>query len=83
MGLIVFFLASLPTCNLSEIRNLYYLNHKVKSFLHMSFNIQDLKDDTLKAEMGAARSILEKSTMMLLTTSKVMFETSFLFCVTI
>ena len=33
--------------------------------------LQDLKDDTLKAEMGAARSVLEKSTMMLLTTSKV------------
>ena len=35
---------------------------------------QDLKDDTLKAEMGAARSILEKSTMMLLTTSKVAYN---------
>lgn len=35
------------------------------------FFFQDLKDDTLKAEMGAARSVLEKSTMMLLTTSKV------------
>ena len=35
------------------------------------FFLQDLKDDTLKAEMGAARSVLEKSTMMLLTTSKV------------
>lgn len=38
---------------------------------HLSGDRQnDLKDDTLKAEMGAARSILEKSTMMLLTTSK-------------
>lgn len=38
---------------------------------HLSGDRQnDLKDDILKAEMGAARSILEKSTMMLLTTSK-------------
>lgn len=38
---------------------------------HLSGDRQnDLKDDTLKAEMGAARSVLEKSTMMLLTTSK-------------
>lgn len=38
---------------------------------HLSGDRQnDLKNDSLKAELGAARSILEKSTMMLLTTSK-------------
>ena len=41
------------------------------SIFYLFLNYQDLKDDILKAEMGAARSILEKSTMMLLTTSKV------------
>ena len=35
------------------------------------FVFQDLKDDISKAEMCAARTLLEKSTMMLLTTSKV------------
>ncbi len=35
------------------------------------FFLQDLKDDISKAEMCAARTLLEKSTMMLLTTSKV------------
>ena len=43
----------------------------LRSIFYLFLNYQDLKDDILKAEMGAARSILEKSTMMLLTTSKV------------
>ena len=32
---------------------------------------QDLKSEKSRTQMGAARSILEKSTMMLLTTAKV------------
>ncbi len=34
---------------------------------------QDLKSDKQRAQIGAARVILEKSTMMLLTSSKVGF----------
>lgn len=37
------------------------------SFTH---SVQDLKSDRSRAQIGAARAILEKSTMMLLTTSK-------------
>ena len=35
------------------------------------FLFQDLKSEKHRAQMGVARAILEKSTMMLLTTSKV------------
>lgn len=33
--------------------------------------LQDLKDDKRKAQLASARQVLEKSTMMLLTSSKV------------
>jgi len=35
------------------------------------FVLQDLKDEKKKARMAAARAVLEKCTMMLLTASKV------------
>ena len=41
------------------------------------FYFQDLKSEKHRAQMGVARAILEKSTMMLLTTSKVRVTVSF------
>ena len=41
----------------------------------LNWILQDLKSDKARAQMGAARAILEKSTMMLLTTSKVSSKT--------
>ena len=35
---------------------------------------QDLKNDKARAQMGSARSVLERSTMMLLTTSKTLLR---------
>ena len=50
----------------------YWKRHfKDKQVVNVVTFSQDLKDDVSKAEMCAARTLLEKSTMMLLTTSKV------------
>ena len=47
-------------------------------FAHVTGDRQnDLKDERRQAQMSAARVILERSTLMLLTASKVIFHSSF------
>ena len=43
---------------------------------------QDLKNEKVKAKMGAARAVLEKSTMMLLTSCKVRRQLTFRYLLT-
>ena len=40
----------------------------------VAMTMQDLKNDKARAQMGSARSVLERSTMMLLTTSKTLLR---------
>lgn len=44
---------------------------KVCVCVYLVCTLQDLKDEKKKARMAAARAVLEKCTMMLLTASKV------------
>ncbi|XP_031559383.1 alpha-catulin-like [Actinia tenebrosa] len=66
-------LANLETVNsfTEFVQTFSQFGAEMVELAHVSGDRQnDLKDDVLRAEMCCARSVLEKSTMMLLTTSK-------------
>lgn len=60
--------------DLSEMFHYLPMTHTITPFY---FSVsQDLKDEKQKARMAAARAVLEKCTMMLLTASKVCVEST-------
>lgn len=63
------------SCPLLTLRVLRRRNLSKATQSHLvcvcAFALQDLKDEKKKARMAAARAVLEKCTMMLLTASKV------------
>ena len=48
-------------------------------FYFCLFGCQDLKSEKMRAQMGSARAILERSTMMLLTSCKVIVNQDVLY----